>query len=66
MIIEYESKYEKEVKDLLVELQEHIVSIDKEKYNIISPEYREAYYSKTMDEVNKYQGKLLLAKEKET
>lgn len=65
MIIEYESKYEKEVKDLLVELQEHIVSIDKEKYNIISPQYREKYFDKTIDEVNKYQGKILLAKDNE-
>ncbi len=63
MIIEYELKYEEEVKDLLVELQEHIVSIDKEKYNIITPEYRDKYFDETMDEVNKYQGKILLAKE---
>ena len=31
MIIEYEEKYAEEVKDLFVELQEHIVNIDKEK-----------------------------------
>ena len=29
MIFEYEEKYAEEVKDLLVELQEHIVNIDK-------------------------------------
>lgn len=65
MIIEYEPKYEEEVKDLLVELQEHIVSIDKEKYNIINPEYRDKYFDETIEEVNKYQGLILLAKENE-
>lgn len=65
MIINYETKYDKEVKDLLVELQEHIVLIDKEKYNIITPEYKDTYFNKTIDEVNKYQGLILLAKENE-
>lgn len=65
MIIRYESKYKEEVKDLLVELQEHIVSIDKEKYNIITSEYREKYFDETIEEVNKYQGLILLAKENE-
>jgi len=65
MIIKYESKYDEEVKDLLVELQEHIVSIDKEKYNIITPEYREKYFDETIEEVNKYRGLILLAKENE-
>lgn len=65
MIIGYEPKYVEEVKDLLVELQEHIVSIDKEKYNIITPECRDKYFDETMDEVNKYQGLILLAKENE-
>jgi len=65
MIIEYETKYDEEVKDLLVELQEHIVSIDKEKYNLITSEYRETYFNKTIDEVNKYQGKIFLTKENE-
>ena len=35
-IIAYEKKYEEEVKDLLVELQEYIVSIDKDHYNILT------------------------------
>ena len=34
-IIDYSSKYDNDIKDLLVELQEHIVKIDKEKYNIL-------------------------------
>ena len=63
MIIEYEKKYDEQVKDLLVELQEYIVSIDKERYNIITPTYREEYFKKTIDEVSKYEGKIYLYKE---
>lgn len=62
-IIEYSKNYDEDIKDLLVELQEHIVEIDKEKYNIITPEYREKYFEKTMDEVNSCEGKIFLAKE---
>ncbi len=63
MIIEYDEKYKEEVKDLLVELQEYIVSIDKEKYNIITKEYRDNYFNKTMDEIYKYEGKMYLYKD---
>lgn len=65
-IIDYFSKYDEDIKDLLVELQEHIVKIDREKYNILTPEYREKYFEKTMSEVNKFEGKIFLAKEAET
>lgn len=63
MIIEYDEKYKEEVKNLLVELQEYIVSIDKEKYNIITKEYRDNYFNKTMDEIYKYEGKMYLYKD---
>ena len=63
MIIEYDEKYKEEVKDLLVELQEYIISIDKEKYNIITKEYRDNYFNKTMDEIYKYEGKMYLYKD---
>ncbi len=62
-IIDYCSKYNEDIKDLLVELQTYIALIDREKYNIVTPEYREAYFAKTMNEVNKYEGKILLAQE---
>ncbi len=64
-IIEYTSQYKEDAKDLLVELQEHIVSLDKDHYNIITKDYREKYLQKTLKEVKKYKGKFLLAKEKE-
>ena len=65
MIIEYNKKYDEDVKDLLVELQEYIVSIDKEKYNIITEDYREEYFKKTIEEVKKCKGKILLYRENE-
>lgn len=60
MIIEYNKQYDEQIKDLLVELQEHIVSIDKEKYNIITNEYRDMYFKKTMNEIDKCNGKMYL------
>ncbi len=63
MIIDYASQYDEEVKDLFVELQEYIVNIDKEKYNILTENYREEYFKKTMSEIKKYNGKMLLYKE---
>lgn len=63
MIIEYSSEYESVVKDLLVELQEYIESIDKECYNIIGTNFREKYFNKTIEEINKYEGKMYLYKE---
>lgn len=62
-IIEYSSKYDEDVKDLLTELHKYIIDIDKEKYYILTPEFREKYFSRTMAEVKKYQGKIFLAQE---
>ena len=42
-IVEYENKYLEDVKDLLVELEEHIVSIDKDHLDQVHPEYREKW-----------------------
>ena len=60
-IVEYEKKYKEDVKNLLVKLQEYIASIDREGYNILTDEFRDSYFAKTMDEVKKYQGKIFLA-----
>lgn len=40
-IVEYEDKYLEDVKDLLVELEEYIVSIDKDNLDLVHPEYRD-------------------------
>ena len=62
MIIEYEDKYQEEVKDLFCELQEYIVSLDKEKFNILTDDYRELYLKKTINEINNENGKMFLLK----
>lgn len=65
MIIEYNTKYDEQIKDLLLELQQYLSDIDKEKYNIVGENYREIYFEKTMEEVKKNNGKILLFKENE-
>jgi len=60
MIIDYNSKYDEEIKNLLVELKEHIMKIDKEHYNVVGDAFKEEYFRKTMDEIEKYQGKMYL------
>ena len=41
MIIEYEEKYLENVKDLLVELEEYIISIDKDNLDLLHKDYRD-------------------------
>jgi ribosomal protein S18 acetylase RimI-like enzyme len=60
-IIEYSDKYLEDVKDLLVELEEYIVSIDKDHLDQIHSEYREKMTIKDLDEVNNNNGKCYLA-----
>lgn len=61
MIIEYEEKYLEDVRDLLVELEEYIISIDQDKLDRIHPEYREKMALLDLAEVEKYEGKCFLA-----
>ena len=49
-VIEYEDKYLEDVKDLLVELEEYIVSIDKAHLDQVHPEYREKMAIKDLKE----------------
>ena len=60
-IIEYNEKYLENVKDLLVELEEYILSIDKDNLEQLHPEYRETMAILDLEEVNKYNGKCYLA-----
>ncbi len=65
MIIEYDSKYDEEIKDLLVQLQQYLADMDREGYNIVGDEYREKYFIKTMEEIKKCNGKILLYEDNE-
>jgi ribosomal protein S18 acetylase RimI-like enzyme len=63
-IIEYEEKYLEDVRDLLVELEEYILSIDKDELDQLHPEYREKMALISLNEVNKNNGKCYLAIDK--
>lgn len=60
-IIEYEEKYLNKVRDLLTELEEYIVSIDKDELDQVHPEYYEKMALVDLDDVNQYNGKCYLA-----
>lgn len=60
-IIEYNEKYLEDVKDLLVELEEYIISIDKDNLDQLHPEYREKMAILDLEEVKDYNGKCYLA-----
>ena len=60
-IIEYEGKYLEDVKDLLVELEEYILSIDEDNLDQLHPDYRDKMAIIDLEEVNKYNGKCYLA-----
>ena len=60
LIIEYNKNYLEDVRDLLVELEEYIVSIDKDNLDQVHPEYREKMALLDLDEVDKNNGKCYL------
>ena len=62
-IVEYEYKYLENVKDLLVELEEYIVSIDKDHLDQVHPEYRGKMAVLDLEDVNNNNGKCYLAVE---
>jgi len=60
-IIEYSDKYLEDVKDLLVELEEYILSIDKDNLDQLHPEYREKMAILDLKDVHNFSGKCYLA-----
>ena len=62
-IIEYEDKYLEDVRDLLVELEEYILTIDEDELDQLHPEYREKMALIDLEEVRKYEGKCYVAVE---
>ena len=60
-IKEYEDKYLDDVKDLLVELEEYIVSIDKDNLDQVHPEYRYKMAVLDLEEVKNNNGKCYIA-----
>ena len=62
-IIEYEDKYLDDVKDLLVELEEYILTIDKDNLDQLHSEYRDKMAVLDLEKVNNNEGKCYLAVE---
>ena len=60
-IIEYEDKYLEDVRDLLTELEEYLVSIDEDELDQVHPEYHEKMAILDLEEVNEKNGKCYLA-----
>ncbi len=60
-IIEYEKKYLDDVRNLLVELEEYILTIDIDELDQLHPEYHEKMAILDLEEVNENNGKCYLA-----
>ena len=60
-IVEYSDKYLEDVRNLLVELEEYIISIDKDELDQLHPEYREKMAILDLEEVREWNGKCYLA-----
>ena len=60
MIIEYEDKYLDDIKDLLVELEEYIISIDKDQLDTLHKDYRDKMAIIDLEEVKTNHGKCYL------
>ena len=62
-IIEYKEKYLEDIKDLLVELEEYIVSIDKDNLDNLHPDLREKLPILNIERIKNNNGKCYIAVE---
>lgn len=60
-IVEYEDKYLEDVRDLLVELEEYLVSIDEDHLDQVGADYREKMALIDLEELKENEGKCFLA-----
>ena len=60
-IIEYNDKYLDDVKDLLVELEEYILTIDQDHLDRLHPDYRDKMAIVDLEDVKNNEGKCFLA-----
>ena len=63
-ISEFKISNTEQVKDLLVELQKYVISIDKYHLNTLSQEYRDLYFDRTYQQCYDNDGKIFVAIEK--
>ena len=62
-IIEYNSIYDEQIKDLLVDLQNYLIDIDDWHTQVLSDNYREDYFKMDLELLKKQDGKIFLATE---
>lgn len=62
-IVKINDSFFEQTKDLLVDLQHYIISIDKYNLNIISNDYREKYFAFMLDDCKNNQGEVFVALE---
>ena len=62
-IIDYNPKYDEQIKDLLVELQNYLIDIDDWYTQVMLPEYREDNFKMDMRKVKNQNGKIYLSVE---
>ncbi len=60
VITTYEERYKEQVKDLFVQLQEHLASLDERKVIVLKDNYRDGYFDYVISEVEKHNGKIIL------
>lgn len=60
-IIEYAENHAEAVKDLLVELQTYLASLDKRGVIVLKDNYRDGYFAYVTEEVQKHNGKIFLS-----
>ena len=62
-VIEYNDKYLEDVKDLMVELEEYIISIDEDHLDQLHPDYRDKMTEKELEQAKKQEGACFIAVE---
>ena len=65
MIVEYNEKYNEQIKELLIELQKYLTDIDDWHTQVMVPEYKEKYFELDMEKVKMQNGKIFLSIEDE-
>ena len=65
MIVEYNEKYNEQIKELLIELQNYLIDIDDWHTQVMVPEYKEKYFELDMEKVKMQNGKIFLSIEDE-
>ena len=64
-IIEYSKKYNEQIKNLLVDLQEYLIEIDDWNTQVLYEQYKEESFKIDLRKVNEQEGKIYLAVENE-